>query len=326
LSECSNSRYPAVEQLLNFGGGGGMEPDGDLRPIEETPRRSHRTVLCVLILVVAVAGFGLTVGTGHVDSAMLFVGLPTLLALAIALSPPARSVHGVTFKAISLALLLAAVLLHEGAICVLLAAPLVYACGHLVVALVQASSRRTYVVVPVALALGLEGLIPGLRIQPDQSVTATHAVALSPAGTAARIARGPDFGGTPAPALLAALPEPAHAGGGGLDVGDEWAFHFTGDSHGPGGTLVTQVTADQIGPAGGRVEFRRVSDTSVVARWLDWTTAELDWHAVPGGTAVTMTLHFTRGLDPSWYFGPIEQAMIGAVADHFLDAMGLVDR
>ena len=68
-----------------------------------------------------------------------------------------------------------------------------------------------------------------------------------------------------------------------------------------------------------------MSDTSVVHRWLTWTGAELTWSAAPAGSTVRLTLHFTRALDPSWYFGPIEQFMVGSAADAILDSLGLRD-
>jgi hypothetical protein len=43
-------------------------------------------------------------------------------------------------------------------------------------------------------------------------------------------------------------------------------------------------------------------------------------------TSVTLTVHFTRGLDPSWYFGPVESAMVGAAADYLLDALTLTEQ
>jgi hypothetical protein len=283
-------------------------------------------VLSAVCVVVGVFGFAISVATGTADSALLFVGLPTLLALAIAVSRPARSIYGLTFKGITLGLLLAAVLLHEGAICVLFAAPLVYAVGYAISLTISIGRRRghrgAYAVVPIALLLSIEGVVPGWRVAPVQTVTATHTVAIAPAEVAARLSAGPDLAGTPRSWLLANMPLPGHTGGNGIGVGDRWIFAFHGDSHGPGGQLVTEVT--HRGPDS--VEFQRISDTSIVHRWLDWHTARITWHAVEGGTEVRMDLTFGRGLDPSWYFGPIEDVMVGAAADYLLDSLSLADR
>ena len=311
-------------------------PDGPLPPAPMVQGdgnagrrpRSTRGSIALCLVIVAAAGLGLAVaiGSGHTDSAMLFVGLPTLLAVAITLSPPARSVHGMTFKGLTVAILLSAVVLHEGAICVLFAAPLVYAVGHTVAAIVTHTRKGTYAVVPLALLLGLEGLAPGLRVAPDQAVTVTHTVSAPPAEVARLIATGPDVAVAPRSMLLANMPLPGHVAGSGVDLGDRWAFHFHGDSHGPGGVLITEVTEHTETVAGGHVRFSTVSDTSIVARWLEWTSASLDWQTTGAVTSVTLTVHFTRGLDPSWYFGPVESAMVGAAANYLLDALTLTEQ
>jgi hypothetical protein len=264
--------------------------------------------------------------TDRIDSAMVFVGLPALLALVIVLSPPAKNIHGKTFKAVSLSLLLCGAMVREGIICILMAAPLVYFVAHVVAAMMdKPPAKRTYAVVPIALAVGLEGFIPGLRVVPDQTVTVTRTVALAPEVVAQRIATGPDFANASHPLVLAMSPLPGHVTGRGIEVGDGWDFAFHGDNHGPGGELLVRVAGIQRGQTGGRVDFAVVSDTSVVHRWLTWTGAELAWSGAPGRTAVTLTLHFTRALDPSWYFGPIEQFMVGSAGDVILDSLGLRD-
>jgi hypothetical protein len=283
-------------------------------------------VLSLVCLAVGLLGFAMSVASGNTDSALLFVGLPTMLALAIALSRPALDIHWLTFKGITLSLLLAAVLLHEGAICVLFAAPLVYGVGHGIAAVIEIARHRghrgAYAAVPLALLLSVEGVVPGWRVAPVQTVTVTHTVAIAPAEAATRLAAGPDLAGTPRPWLLASMPMPGHTGGNGIGLGDRWIFMFHGDSHGPGGQLVTEVTAR--GPES--VQFQRISDTSIVHRWLDWQSARITWHAVDGGTEVRLDLTFTRGLDPSWYFGPVEDVMVRAAAHQILDSMSLADR
>ncbi|MFC7479961.1 hypothetical protein ACFQX7_07865 [Luedemannella flava] len=124
LSNCSNTPYAACIERPLKRQGGHMSADEADQPVtwtteetteERTTRhRRHSYVLAGVVATAGVVGFVLTVATGRTDSAMLFVGLPTLLALAVVLSPPARSVHGMTFKGITVGLLIAAVLLHEG--------------------------------------------------------------------------------------------------------------------------------------------------------------------------------------------------------------------
>src|SRR5262249_18378239 len=143
----------------------------------------------------------------------------------------AENIHAVTFKWITFGLLLAAVCLHEGVICVILAAPVVYLVGHGIAAIAAWEKKKAgaLVVLPLALLAGTEGIAPQWRASPVQTVAVTRTVAVSPDEVAARIARGPDLA-TSRPWLLAEVPLPAHSAGTGLDVGDEWYFHFMGDS------------------------------------------------------------------------------------------------
>lgn len=302
-----------------------LQRESSLRQRHLRRRRiAARATQIVVVVVMVVIGLR-TVGTGQIDNAAVFVGLPVLLAVAITVSPPARSAQGTTFKVVTLGLLVVAVLVREGVICLFIAAPLVYGVAHGVVALVARGGRRTYALVPLAVALSLEGFAPGLRIVPNQSVTATHTVALSAVAVEQHIAAGPDFSRVRRPWLLAMIPLPGHVTGSGLDVGDGWDFVFHGDNHGPGGDLVCLVTARTSTATGGSVDFTMVSDDSVVHRWLFWTSGTLRWQDSGGRTTVTLTLSFTRRLDPSWYFGPIEQTMVSSGADVVLDALGLAD-
>jgi protein-S-isoprenylcysteine O-methyltransferase Ste14 len=90
---------------------------------------------------------------------MVYIGLPTLLALAVTLCPPAQSPHGMAFKATTIGLLIAAVLVREGVICLIIVAPLVYFVVHGLVAIFQAFGRRTYALAPIVTAIRYASLL-----------------------------------------------------------------------------------------------------------------------------------------------------------------------
>ena len=73
---------------------------------------------------------------GH--SAAMFLGIPAVLAILLALAPPAKTATGGILKGITLALLVVAPLLGEGYLCILIASPLFYIVGILVGAAVDA--------------------------------------------------------------------------------------------------------------------------------------------------------------------------------------------
>jgi hypothetical protein len=265
-----------------------------------------------------------TMAAGRTDSALLFVGLPVLLALALVLLP-GRTTHGRVFQLTTVLLLATAVALHEGAICVILAAPLVYGMVHGVTALVRLSggSSRPYALLPIPLLLlgAVEGTNDKLRLHPEQTVTATRVVAATPDEVLQRLTWGPRPTEVRSLLLRAlGVPTPHHVTGGGLAPGDRWVFHYGGTSHGSGGETVARVTA----AAADRVDFEVVSDTAITSRWMVWEGASVSWRAAGGGgTEVGLSLTYRRRLDPSWYFGPLQQGLTHEGAGHMLDMLGL---
>jgi hypothetical protein len=291
--------------------------------------RPHRAGAAKWILAGLVAAFGavmfvLAVRSGRADSAMLFVGLPALLAVVLVLLP-GRTTHGRVFQLTTVGLLVAAVALHEGAICVILAAPLVYAVAHGMTALVKwlESQPRRYAVLPVVplLLLSGEGVTADLRVDPAQAVTVTRVVALTPDQVRQRLIDGPRP--TPVrsvPLRLLRVPTPERITGDGLAPGDRWMFHYPGSSHGSGGHTITEVEA--VAPD--RVEFGVVTDSAITARWLVWDGAAVGWRPVGDGrTEVRLTLAYHRRLDPSWYFGPVQLVLMHEGAGYMLDALAL---
>ncbi|MBY8871868.1 hypothetical protein K7640_08450 [Micromonospora sp. PLK6-60] len=302
------------------------EPGAAEEPAEESVGRNHANlVLAGLILIFGAVVFGSAVRQGRADSALLFVALPVLLAAALAAGRPGRTTHGRVFAATTIALLLAAVVLHEGAVCVILAAPLVYAVAHGTTALFRAlrDVPRTYsaLLVPLLLLPGLEGSGLAPRLAPEQSVEVVRVVALPADQVADRLATGPrPVPVRSVPLRLLGVPAPGQVSGDGLDPGDRWLFGYHGSAHGPGGHLLAEVRANEPG----HVSFGFVENTSITGRWLAFERADLRWRAVdPGHTEVRIRVDYRRGLDPSWYFGPLQDALLDAGVGHLLDMMTL---
>ncbi|GAB3826925.1 SRPBCC family protein [Kribbella italica] len=257
---------------------------------------------------------------GRLDTAALFVGAPLAIAVVIALAPPAKSLHGLTFRVVTFALMITSAFLHEGAACVLMASPLVYGVAHFVAEIVRQSRIRqagrryqTALAIFPLLIAGLEGT--AYRVDPVQQVSTERVVAMSLGEVRDQLAEGPDFS-TERPFLLrlTGYPTPTSATGSRLEVGSRWTFSLAGDP------ISTEVTAQD--PR--QIVFKVVADQSKTQRWLHWQGATIDLTPRPDGTtAVKLTVSFTRRLDPSWYFGPIESAMVSAGLAHFADSFGL---
>jgi hypothetical protein len=284
---------------------------------EEDPFR--RRLLAGVVVVTAVLGVLIADLTGRRDAAVLYVGLPALLAFGIAWSPRPRSLHGAVAAGTSFALLLAAIVLQEGAICVLLSAPLVFAVAHTVAAITQRTGGRGPAILALPLLVAsLEGVSPDWRIQPVQTVTVERTVAADADTVATRLAAGPDLADAHRPLLVRpGFPLPSRADGDGLDPGDRWTFDYRGHP------IVTEVVDRRETPDGGAVTFALVHDGSKTARWLTWEAATLRWseRTEGRGTNVEVAVTFERGLDPSWWFGPVEDAFVRAGSHYLLDGL-----
>jgi hypothetical protein len=292
-------------------------------PEQPPPKVAWTKRLPALLMVATAAALAplAVIKADGLDTAALFVGVPLAIAVVIALAPPAKSLHGLTFRVVTFALMITSAFLHEGAACVLMAAPLVYGVAHFVAELVrQARVREAGRRYQAALAIfpllvaGLEGT--AYRVDPVQQVSVERVVAMTTGQVESRLEHGPDFSAErPFLLRLTGYPTPsATSGGGGLQVGSRWVFYLAGD---PIGTLVTAHDHR-------RTEFKVIADESKTQRWLHWERGTVQLTPLPDGTTkVKLSVTFTRRLDPSWYFGPIESAMVGAGLSHFADSLGL---
>ena len=256
---------------------------------------------------------------GH--SAAMFIGVPAVLAILLALTPRAKSATGAIMKGITLALLIIAPLLGEGYLCILMASPLFYIVGILIGSAVDYGRKDRNAtlgcVALVLLPMCLEGVFPALTFRRAQTVEVSKSVPASPALVEQLLAQSPRTD-TPLPlALRAGFPQPIKAWGDGLAIGSLRTIHFTGAEGDPPGDLVMHVTERRDGYA----RFETVSDGSKLTQWILWNSSEVEWrHLDPKHTQVTWRIHFDRQLDPAWYFTPWERAVVGEAAKYLIDA------
>jgi len=297
----------------------------------EDPDRTEirsRNRLLALILGVAAASLAYRLATAtHVEhTAFVFVGVPTILAVAVALMPRSGTARGTILRATTLALLVAGIAFGEAFVCILFAAPLIYLVAFGVgfyvdwTAKKRREGRAGFAHAPllalVALAApAMEGVVPRLEFPREAEATRVRIIPTSPAEVERALAAPMRFD-PPLPAFLRlGFPTPGAATGDGLRVGDRRIVAFAHGHH--PGALVMEVRAS----APGRVEFAPVADGSYVVHWLSWRSAEVRWRAVPGGTEVRWTLRYRRRLDPAWYFSPLERHGVGVAAGYLIDAL-----
>ena len=280
----------------------------------------------VIGLAIATAGFAVFyrivehLQFGH--TSLMFIGIPGLLAILLAMTPRAKSATGGILKGLTLGLLIMAPLLGEGAVCILMAAPLFYIVGITVGLVIDWNRKKKTVTLCccalVLLPLSLEGVVPQLTFGRMQSVAVTRLVDGTPAEVAATLARSPRVS-TPLPGLFpkVGFPRPLEAHGDGLQIGATRTIHFAGVEDAPPGDVVMRVSESRPGFA----RFDAVSDSTKLGKWLQWDKSEVTWKAVDAThTEVTWRVQFERQLDPAWYFGPWERLAVHDAAGFLIEA------
>lgn len=284
---------------------------------------SAQWTLVALIVAFTIGGvlYSLLMHHGLGHSAAMFLGIPAVLAILLALTPKAKTVTGGILKGITLALLIVAPLLGEGYLCILVASPLFYVVGIIVGIVVDKTRRDRSVtlscVALVLLPLSLEGIIPALSFNRSQTVEVSRVVAASADTVEHQLALSPDITTRLPRTLCIGFPRPLKASGGGLEIGAMRTIHFAGAEGDPPGDLTMRVVASQQG----YVRFETVSDTSKLTQWIAWTSSEVQWKQIDGAhSLITWRVHFERQLDPAWYFAPLERAAVHEAAKYLIAA------
>jgi len=273
----------------------------------------------VAVMVIASLAFRFIVLEYYEQSTLLFVGLPALITvLMIRFTGQPKTGYGITFKAITLFLLMAGIFLGEGMVCILFAAPIFYGVAALVIEIKKFMDRRkksqlyTLVLLPVLLVCGE---VYNINREPAvRNVTATRI--LDGQISLAELNKSPDFmSGLPTFFKLG-FPKPVAIKGWGTDEGDFREIQFESTTRGVG-TLrleVVQRTPNEL-------VFNIPADDSHIAHWLAWQ--EVTVRLVANGdktTTVTWSTDYRCELAPLWYFEPIEDYAVAICSDFLIDS------
>jgi len=296
-------------------------------PEWEASAPGRNRMLAVIFGVAAASlAFRLATGFNVQHTSVVFVFVPTLLAVVVACTPQPGSARGTILRATTLALLVAGIAFGEAFVCILMASPLIYAVALGSSTIMDTSARRRRdgrggfahapaLVLLAAAVPAMEGVVPRFEFPREAEATAVRIVPAAPAEVERALAAPMRFD-HPLPAFLKlGFPTPGVAGGAGLRVGDRRTVMLAHGHH--SGALVMEVRASSLG----RVVFAPVADGSYVVHWLSWRSAEVRWRAVAGGTEVRWTLRYRRRLDPAFYFAPLERYGVGVAAGYLADAL-----
>jgi hypothetical protein len=292
-----------------------------------------KTITAGLVVAVASLVYRWLVFHRLEQSAALFVGIPALLAILVVFKAAPRSAAGVACKAVTIGLLVSMLFLWEGALCVVMSAPLFYAIAVLIGGTVDFARRRldkraqttlSCLAILVLIPMSLEGVTEATSFNRDEWVAESKIVHAPPDSVARAILEPPRFD-RPLPLYLrSGFPRATS-----IRIDRNVTPHRFVVSVKGGemrlngmeprtGELVLGV--EEMRP--GLVRWFAISDDSHMTHYLRWREAQVEWQALPdGSTRVTWKLRYTRGLDPAWYFGPWERYAAKLAAGYLIDSI-----
>ena len=297
-----------------------------------TARYDARRTTAVVIVAIAVASLTYQVirHQGLQQSAALFVGIPTVLALVVVFGVSPRSATGVACKAVTIGLLVSLIFLGEGMLCIAMSAPLFYAVAVIVGKAAEFAHRPpgrrahtmfSWALVLVLAPMSLEGVTDSTSFGRDEWVSETRIVQASASDVEAAVFQPPRFDRVLPAYLRVGFPRPTSTR---IEGQSRWVVRMRGgemrlDGIEPrAGDLVLQLVARQPGS----VRWRALSDDSHMTHFLDWHEAIVQWVPIDGhSTRVTWTLRYRRGLDPAWYFGAWERYAARLAAGYLIDTV-----
>ncbi len=299
-----------------------------------------RLIGFVLVLAVVSIAYRLVYATGTAHTAALYVGVPTILAVGLALVPRGSSATAALLKGATLAVLIAGVVLPEGVLCLLFALPLVLLVALVVGGVIDLAHHLERRQGPTLMAVSLPLLLLSLEgvarspFETADRATASITVDASPAEVAAAVASPPGFEPDLPRFLTIGFNRPLTSTGGGNTVGDQRTIEFNGGTHddhplrlfGLSGTRSVhhrsrmQLTVVESSP--GRVAFQVDQDMTMLARWVRLERAVVTWEAAGDDrTRVAWRLEYERLLYPTAYFAPLQRFGMTEAAGYLLDSV-----
>jgi hypothetical protein len=308
-----------------------LEPKAALEPASGPSNAAARRVLAGIIAAVSLAylAYKGIFANQLQQTAALFVGIPTILAIVVVLCVSPRSAKGVACKAVTVGLLVSFVFLGEGMLCILMSAPIFYGVAIGIGAASDAAhlrerSRTAYssLMLLMIVPMSLEGVTESLSFRRNETVTATRMVRASAAEIQRALLEPPRFDRAMPFTLRAGFPRPSSVRI--EDGAGRWIIRMRGgemrlDGMEPrAGDLILEL--EETRP--GSVRWRAISDDSHMTHFLSWQSATVEWTPIDAQTTkVTWTLQYRRGLDPAWYFGPWERYVATVAAAYLIEAV-----
>ena len=300
---------------------------------KEKPEITNTAQRLIIMAILLSAFTGIVIGMlrsrGLGDSALLYIGIPTFIALAFATTSRAKSVLGATLKAITFIILISGPILQEGFVCMIMAAPILYVVGALTAWPIDhyrkkktnAAKLNTFVLPALLVLMSMEGVFDETTLNRINTIEHTQIIDANVAQIKQRIASNRDI--KPSRSLFGKIfPQPNKINAEGISIGDK---HWTDISYlkwiywneNRGQTLFEVVENRN-----NFLRFRPVSDNSYLSSYLTWKDSRVFLQAVSDQqTKVTWQISFQRDIDPAWYTQPLQRYAVSLVAKQMIESI-----
>jgi hypothetical protein len=292
-----------------------------------------RLSLTAIILAVAAASLWYrgVVDHGLQQTAALFIGVPVVLAIVVIFAASPQSATGVACKAVTVGLLLSVLFLWEGFLCIIMAAPLFYFVAIVVTYGVtryrdktQSHTTYSWLIVLAVAPMSLEGVTEFTTLNRAEVVTESRVVHAPAAAVERALFEMPRFDRALPRYLRSGFPRPVASRIEHRDGGSRWMITLRGGETFLNGTepRTGDLTMDLDERGTGLLRWRAVSDTSHMTHFLTFRESIVGWEPIDAQTTrVSWTIRFDRGLDPAWYFGPMERYATRLAAGYLIEAV-----
>jgi hypothetical protein len=281
---------------------------------------SNKIKLYVLVgvLVVSSISFRLINDYNLEQTSILFVGLPALMTLLmVKYSKTPKSAYGVVFKVITIFLLMSSILLGEGSICVLFAAPIFYGVAALIVFIIEYLKKRneskllSVLLIPVLLVVAQPF---GIKGEPEIQTEET-CVVINKGVSIDSFNKKPDLLKNYPNFFKIGFPKPIGIQGTGTTIGDTRNIQFESSTKGIGTLSLEVIESNESS-----IIFKVINDNSHINHWLTWKKMKVEIIKIsPNQTKIKWISQYQCDLGPSWYFEPLEEIAVEIMNKHLID-------
>jgi hypothetical protein len=266
-------------------------------------------------------------------SALLYVGLPYLISLAIVASHPMsdKDVWGHRYRdhnVIAMVVFLASsIVLFEGFVCIAFFMPIYFFMVWIVFLIhrlarnsKKGSGKMYSSVIPILILLSaFEGVSENLSFDRESSVVVSKIANRSAAEIMTNLAK-PIALEKDRHWLLSIFPMPYEIQAGSLNAGDihvvKTRYHrwFVTNTHeGELRLKIVEATDKKV-----RTQF--LDDTTFFSAYLTPISTEITLDEIDENqTNITLRIDYRRKLDPAWYFHPLQQFAVSKMAEFLID-------